>query len=256
MGEKALVKRDIHEGARLIQALIDDHFSVTAALWISPHDSDEWQLAIAMPMSNRTSRTAAYRLIQKELMSLGLDLPLSRIRLISDDDPSIQNLRSLVEADTSGRTALKVSISEAFGQSLDQGYIYALGPLKYEREVLSALQRMSDLGRMYEARAFLSNDAPGVDAIFATERRIVLVEIKALKKPVDQALIARTVALYNPARELFPRPVAFLIISRSGFSAAAYDYAAIQAIKIGLAQWMGPEDDPALQVAVSMLLSD
>jgi hypothetical protein len=133
---------DLDKGARLAEGLIARDFPISAAFWAYAESADTWRLVIATPLLARTSRTQVYGIVQRALAELDLDIPLGRITLVRDDDPSIANLRSLVESEGSDRLAISFHHGDIAGEWVDVGFAYKTNALDYERQVGAALRRV------------------------------------------------------------------------------------------------------------------
>ncbi|GAA3531184.1 hypothetical protein GCM10022419_007840 [Nonomuraea rosea] len=252
------MKRDIEEGARLVQELEDRGFPLSAALWAHMEDSDEWLLVIAAPSEVVTSRATAYQLIQDALRDLGLNVPLSRITLVKDEDRTIQNLRALAEAERSRTLGLKFGPASISSQHVTEGYVYLRGPLEYERQVFDALRQMADLGQVLDARGSrLFADAPSrFDFIFSSARKIVLVEVHALTHRLPADHIRDTVAWHSRAAHASPAPVALLVVAKNGFTEAAEECAREFQEILRLITWSGSADISTLRAGITDLLTE
>ncbi|MEU4233473.1 hypothetical protein AB0F17_55095 [Nonomuraea sp. NPDC026600] len=252
------MKQDIKEGARLIQELNDLDFPISSALWAYMTDADEWRLVIATPPRAAAARSTTYRLIQDALIRLELSIPLSRIALVRDDDPAVQNLRALAESNRSGALGLKFGSVKISGQHVDEGYAYLHGALEYERQVLAALRRMSDLGEAYATGgSSLFTDVPAeVDFVFTNPRKIVLVEVKALARKMEVDHLRKIVAWHSRVAGMSPFPTTFLIVAKNGFTEAAHGYAQDFHAFLRLVTWDGGKDISALREGISALLNE
>lgn len=258
MGEAVLVRRDIEAGARLVRYLISQGFPLTSALWAHISDTDEWRLFIATSAQQKLSRSHAYRLIQGALQRRELGLALSRISLVRDDDPSIQSLQALSDSSKNRSAELRFGSGEIAGQHVDEVYTYRLSPLAFEQQILTALQGMSDLGRVVESSGELQFDSPKeFDFAFIGDRRVVLVEAKSTSRPMGLDYVWE-IAQLHPRFIVATSPLAprFLIVSRSGFTEQAYRYSQPFSPFLRLVKWRGSQDDPSLREALTALLRD
>lgn len=95
MGKEILVEEYIAEGIELINELEKANIQVQAALWFYFIESEEWRLIVATPLYDEQGQILTYRrifdLIKK--LNLKVSFPLSRITVVSPNDPLIRLLR-------------------------------------------------------------------------------------------------------------------------------------------------------------------
>ncbi|SET59321.1 hypothetical protein [Nonomuraea wenchangensis] len=257
MGETKLVKRDIDGGARLLQELNDRGFPVSTALWAHLVEADEWRLMIAVPPRLAASRAEAYRLVQAAMLDLELGFPLSRTTVVSDEERSVQSLRTLVEVDQSHAVGLAFGAARVCGQQVSEGFVYSMEALTFEHQVFAALRRMDDLGRVFEAGGSrLFPDQPReVDFVFSNARKMVFIEVAALTRKVEESRLRELMGWHARVADSFPVPAALLVVARNGFSEPAQTYAASLRSSLRLVTWGTRNDAAALREGIAELLN-
>jgi hypothetical protein len=250
MAENILVtQEDLADGARLIQELDQVSFPITTAFWAYDPVLERWRLIIAAPSAAIESLMQAYGIIQKIINDNGLGIALDRVSLISDNDPKLANLQALSESDSQDVVEVSLGHTEVAGRVLDDLHVYKSDALRYEREVIAALQRVQPSNAVLRRgdRAQIAPDRRA-DAIIDDGEQLIIIEIKALKRLVGVREIFQVEGyLHSYARNL-GRQVGAMIVSRNGFSVSAIEEA--QDSKISLVQWGGPEDDHLLSRAL------
>jgi hypothetical protein len=243
-----LVSEDIRSGASLVTALLASNFRVSAALWIHDPNTDDWRLVIASPEVQELGKERSYRRVQ-EVLQKG-DVParidLSRVILLSDEDPEVEYLRSLSRGERA--TSLVIPFSERIvaGRAVDSGYLYEAEVLSYVRDVSASLQRVAPLGAMIRSNVALP-DAE-YDFIVDNSYGPVFIELKATAKPLSTADLERIVA-----RKMHG-PFSLLLISRSGLTHSAEQRAAQIDRRFKWVRWASRADDERLREVLNELL--
>ena len=93
MVKTPLVEGEIDAGRRLVQALDQAGFPITAALWSYLPDGDEWRLVLASPKVRDEGAIAAYMVIDEALQSSHINFPQRNISAVAPGDPLILELR-------------------------------------------------------------------------------------------------------------------------------------------------------------------
>jgi hypothetical protein len=97
MGATTLVSDEIAAGHNVVAALDAAGFPAKAAFWLYDSDVDVWKLWIATPQAGED--------LQKAFMKVGKILTaitdrsvldLSRIKLVTPEDPTVRAIRSLI----------------------------------------------------------------------------------------------------------------------------------------------------------------
>lgn len=253
MAENILVTReDLSDGARLIQELDQVKFPVTAAFWAYDTLLERWRFIIAAPPAAIESLISAYGVIQKAITDNGLGIALDRVSLIPDTDPTLTNLQALGKSDAQDVVEVSVGRAEVAGRVLDDIHVYRSDALRYERAVITALQRMQPSNAILRigAHARVSPDRPNreADAILDDGERLIIIEIKSVSRLLGSREVFQVEGFLHSYERMLGRRVAAMIISLNGFSVAAIEEASN--FRIGLVQWRGPEDDQLLQHAL------
>jgi len=93
MFKKVLVKELIDEGHRLLEALKQNRFPLTAAFWHYFVEPMEWRLVLVSPAVDRAGPLSAYKRVQRVLARINsAHLTLSDISVFG---PSSQDYRDL-----------------------------------------------------------------------------------------------------------------------------------------------------------------
>lgn len=124
MGKTTLVNKDIEEGQRLVDMLVESGEVVPLALWMYSSSRGDWRLVLAIPQMARSPQEG-YNFIRNVLKDLHppVNLSLQDITLISPDNSLV---KSIIKDKTSAR-ALKhrilpsLKIGDAF---LEGAYLY------------------------------------------------------------------------------------------------------------------------------------
>jgi hypothetical protein len=255
VAENTLVtQEDLADGERLILQLDQADFPVTAALWAYDSLLETWRLIIAAPREAIESLVAAYRVVQEIIKDLGLGITLDRISLIPDDDAKLANLQALTKFGSQDVVEMPVGRTEIAGRVLDDVHLYRSDALRYERDVIKALQRVQPANAVL--RSYHHGDFPRdlqADAILDDGKRLVIVETKAVSRPLGARDVFQLTGMLNAYTRSFGRPVAAMIISRSGFSISAQDAARDSSVE--LVQWTGFEDDEKIRSALIKALA-
>lgn len=251
MVEKSLVtQEDLTDGARLIQELDQAGFPVTVAFWAYDPMLETWRFIIAAPREAIESLVSAYGIIQGIIDNNSLGVMLDRISLIPDDDAKLKNLQALAESDAQDVIEVSVGHTEIAGRVLDDIHLYKNDALRYEQEVIQALQRIQPSDAVM--RTYRQQDIPRaleVDALLDDGERLILVEVKARSRPLGARDVFQIEGMLHAYERYFGRRAAAIIVSRSGFTSSAMD--AAQSSPIILVQWTGREDDEKLRRALT-----
>lgn len=243
MAENILVtQEDLADGARLIQDLDQAGFPVSVAFWAYDSTLDRWRFIIAAPASAIESLASAYGVIQKVIGDNGLGISLDRVSLIPDSDSTLANLKALGKSDAQDVVEVSVGRVEVAGRVLDDIRVYRSDALRYERAVISALQRIQP------PNAVLRRNVRQADAILDDGERLIIVEVKDVARLLGVREVYQAEGFLQSYERTFGRSVAAMIVSRNGFSASAIEEA--HNSRISLVQWTGPEDDQLLRRAL------
>lgn len=256
MGETPVVTQEyLDEGARLIQELDNDGFAVTAAFWAYDPSAELPRLIIAVPSERVKSFRAAYEIIKNVMTRNDIPIPLGMVSLMLDDDPAIENIKALAEADYRDIIQAAVGSAEIGGHLYDDVRVYKTDALHYERELFAALQRLQPPSAVL--RRDLHIDGSSFDFFLDDGNKIVGIEAKRISRPMSLRDILYEETLLQHAYVILRRPVALIIVSQSGFTPSA-----VEAVKdtpeaggIRLVQWVTADDDDKLRRALTELLN-
>jgi hypothetical protein len=255
VAENRLVTQDdLADGRRLIQQLDPAGFPITAAFWAYDPLLEIWRLIIAAPPSAIESLVTAYGAIQDIVDAGTLGITLDRISLISDNDTKLANLQALARSDADDVVEISIGHTEIAGTILDNVLLYRTDALRYERDVFSALQRIQPpnaVMRTYDHGEF--SPRQGADALLDDGERVIIVEIKALSRPLANRVVFQVEGMLHAYQRSFGRPVAAMLVSRSGFTVSAIE--ASHNSHVSLVQWKGPEDDQLLRRGLAEALA-
>lgn len=128
MDKTALVKEDMQEGKKLIEALDKADFQVEAAIWFYLTDSGEWRLLIASPLVEKEGPKKAYSLIQrvlsKSLPPLGISL--KDISVVSPKHHLISLLRIAIGSTGPGISDIRLTRNVINNTLIEDAYIYRI----------------------------------------------------------------------------------------------------------------------------------
>lgn len=127
MDQVALVDREINDGQRLITALIEAGFPVTAAFWLKTTEDGQWTLYIATPIVDSEDSGKAYRRMHPVYygMTPPLWLDRFRLRMIAANDPMTQDVLDLLRR-YQGRNPGRFPVPRIGGVNIDEVYLYPL----------------------------------------------------------------------------------------------------------------------------------
>lgn len=128
MDKTALVKEDIQEGIRLIEALDKAGFQVEAAIWFYFTDSGEWRLLIASPFVEKNGPKKAYNFIQGVLTksSPPLGISLKDISAVSPKHHLISLLRIAIGSTGRGISDIRFTRNVINNTLIEDAYIYRI----------------------------------------------------------------------------------------------------------------------------------
>jgi hypothetical protein len=281
MDQTTLVSRDVQSGAGLINALEVSGFEVVAAFWMYDSEAEDWRLVIASPDVRERGKAQSYRRVQSVIdrsAFLSGTLSLSRIALISDMEQGVDYLRSLSEGESVGTSLVPFGHTTVAGKVAEAGFAYRTESLRYQREVIAALQRIGpreatiqpfggfsswarsfpfeyqqispQLGYRsslpYGASHAQSNEP---DLVLTSEAGTVLVELKSTKTRISPSVVDKLLA--KESFEEYP----LLLISNKDLSPAAKERVARAEGRLRWVRWTSSDDDKNLARAVNDLLS-
>jgi hypothetical protein len=254
VGQTALVTRDFDDGARLVQELDRGGFPVSAAFWAYDSTLESWRLIVAAPSEAIESRSKVYGVIQNILLENDLGIALSSISLTRDDDQGVRNLQAEAMSDVDTVFEVPLGRAEIGGRSVSNIHVYRTDALRYERELLAALQRVQPSDAVLRRANYL-DFLPRVELDFVLDngRQIVFVEAKAQSKPLSSKQVQQAQALQSRLDSYFHKPTALIVVSQRGFTRIATDWAQ-RITLLRLVKWFGPEDDGILQQTLIELL--
>jgi hypothetical protein len=257
VGEASVVTQEhLYEGGRLIQELDKDGFPVTAAFWAYDPDAELPRLIIAVPSNQVESFRTAYERIRDVIERNDISVPLSSISLMLDDDPAIENIKALAEADYRDVIQSAIGSAEIGGHVYDDIRVYKSDALRYERELFAALQRIQPPSAVLR-RDLQLGERSSFDFYFDDGNKIVAVEAKRFSRPVTLRDVNYEDHLLRRAYVSLRRRIALIVVSRSGFTSSAVENVKDTPVAGGirLVQWISPSDDDKLKRALDELLN-
>jgi hypothetical protein len=251
--QAALVTRDFDDGARLVQELDRREFPVSAAFWAFDQNVESWRLIVAAPAQTIESKSQIYGLIQSIIFDDDLEIPLSAISLVRDDDQGVRNLQADAISDIGTVFEVPIAHTEVGGRSISNVHVYRTAALRYEGELLSALQRVQP-GDVVLRRASYIDLPPsmGIDFVLDNGERIAAIEAKAQSRPLGTSAVEQVLGLQSRLAGYFHRPVAVILVSKNGFTQSALQLAERTRF-VRIVKWSGREDDKYLRQAMSRL---
>jgi hypothetical protein len=123
MDQVPLVDGQIEEGRKLIDALREDGFPVTAAAWLQESDAGEWYLYLGTPKVDTDGLKAAYMEFQKTYRRLVPQwIGPFAVRLIGTDAPVARAART--RRRFPGPVDAWHPVSEFGGVPVDRAFVY------------------------------------------------------------------------------------------------------------------------------------
>jgi hypothetical protein len=132
MASATLVESNIGLGWRLLKALDDDKFPVTAAFWYYLDDAEDWRLFIASPVVDQEGSRAAYdrilstnRKVAHRRARVSM-LSASEITAVGTRDPIVRSLTSAIIP--GGTIPSQLNRTTITGAYMRGAYIYFIVP--------------------------------------------------------------------------------------------------------------------------------
>jgi hypothetical protein len=228
---------------------------IEVSFWAFDPVLEVYRLIIAVGPDEFESPIETYRVIQDAIKENDLGITLSRVSIIRGDDPKIDNLRQLAQSDTRDVIEAPMGRIEIADRMLDDVRVYRQDALRYERAVFEALQRVQPRNAILRNAYRL--DLPRhlrLDFLLDDGKVVIIVEAKALSSPLGTREIRAAEATLYDAAEFFHRPVAIIVVSKSGFTERALESASYRN-GMRLVNWAGPADDKSLRIAVDEFFS-
>lgn len=248
-----VTEEELYDGARLVQQLDAADFPVTVAFWAYDSVLEIWRFIIAAPQNAIESRTTAYGVIQRILADNGLAIALDRVTLIPDDDPQINDLRAQAESDTQDVVEIPVGRAEIAGRVFDPILLYRSDALRYERDVIAALQGMQPPNAVMRSYGRLGLPFRQADAQIVTGDRLVIIEARAVSRLLAYKDVVQVEIMKTAYERYYDRPVTAIVISHTDFTTSAMDAARDSGIV--LIHWTGSEDNDKIQRAIATALA-
>jgi len=107
MHQAILVNKSIDDGARLVEALEQNDFPITAAFWWHLEDGTSWRLVIVSPLVDREGPLRTYGRISNLISELGnsVHFGISDISVISPSWSPFRELQREVKSAGLGRSS-------------------------------------------------------------------------------------------------------------------------------------------------------
>ncbi len=128
MDQNSLVDRQIDDGQRLVQRLVQDNFEVTAAFWLKRSEEDWWHLYVASKVVDERGPLEAYGAVQASLQQLpGTRISLTDVKVIGASNP-ITSAVLKVQKLYSGTAPIRFRGLFLGGTPVEDALIYAPAP--------------------------------------------------------------------------------------------------------------------------------
>jgi len=125
MDKTALVEKNLEDGRRLLEALDEADFQVSAAMWLYVAEDEEWRFMVASPLVDQRGTKASYAFIQDVLARLSppSGISLKQVSVVSPKQDLIKLFRVAVRTgpDISGIRFTGNTINNVF---IEDAYIY------------------------------------------------------------------------------------------------------------------------------------
>jgi len=127
MDKAILVKENIEDGKRLIEALDKSNFRLTGALWFYLADSNEWRLLLVSPLLDRLGPRGSYSIIQSVIKDQppSFGIPLEYISVKSPKNELIRLLKVAIRTG-SGISEIRFSQNTINNVFIEDALIYRL----------------------------------------------------------------------------------------------------------------------------------
>jgi len=123
MYTKILVEQDVQNGSKLIEALQQKRFPISAAFWLNAEDANEWRLVIVSPLVSSGDARLAYRTVAQALAETRVPIPLENISVLSPTSLRYKQVRLASQGVPSGLTVARNFAGVALA---GDAYIYVM----------------------------------------------------------------------------------------------------------------------------------
>lgn len=127
MVKETLVEEYIIDGINLINELETNNIHVQAALWFYLTEPEEWRLLIATAIFDEEGSTNTYRRLFDLIRNrnITISFPLSRITVISPNDPMVRLLRNAISTG-GGISRIRFQNNVINNQLIEDALIYKM----------------------------------------------------------------------------------------------------------------------------------
>jgi hypothetical protein len=136
MDKGSLLREQLDDGERFIEALAKDGFEIQVAFWAKPTEDEKWYLYLASPMVDEQGPRAAYLVVQAFLRK-SPDLPIDpfEVKVVGLKDSLTHAALAIIKPASpaspyAGRRPKRYPTwfggSTLAGRSIDGAYIYPL----------------------------------------------------------------------------------------------------------------------------------
>jgi len=124
MDTVTLVESQIDDGRRLVERIVADGASVTAAFWVKAAEEGQWFLYIATEAVDRDGPAKAYRTVYEALKKLRDPwVSISDVKVIGPENPIAKSVLGIL-ARRPGRLPMRLSGNSLGNLSVEETYIY------------------------------------------------------------------------------------------------------------------------------------
>jgi hypothetical protein len=125
MDPDSLVNEQFEDGRKLIEALRNDGFPVSAAGWIQESDGGQWYLYIVSPEVDTKGPKAAYHALNATYRRIGpLWVGPFEIKMVGTEEPVAKALEDFHRR-YPGKFPARLPGSQFVGLPIDQAFVYA-----------------------------------------------------------------------------------------------------------------------------------
>lgn len=251
MDETTLVGQDAYEGALLIEKLDSYDLGLTSAFWAHDAALGIWRLILAVSRLQPASPREIYKAIQEALIALELRLELGRVAIVADNEPLIGTLREFAARATTDVVEVPLGGAEIAGAPVDTGYAYKIDSLRYEGDLLAALQRgQPDNVVLRRSSRVTVTNAFDFDFVMDDGSQALFIVAKSFSRPLSSKDVQRIALSYQGSRS-GRLGVNLMIVSKTGISPNSESATVRSISRILLVKWADAADDAELQASIA-----
>lgn len=129
MDSTSLVERQINDGQKLVDDLLQSGFDVAAAFWLKPSESEKWLFYVISPVADADGTAEAYRRMSGPVRTMPQPYSIHpiEIRVLGTSDPLGKEVLEIHRRSSKvGLSPLSWRGSWLGNMSIDGAYLYPL----------------------------------------------------------------------------------------------------------------------------------